>query len=198
MGAETVRWFDAIVFCNRLSILDGRTPVYSIGDSTNPADWGAVPTSSDATWNAVTVNWDANGYRLPTEAEWEYACRAGTTTAFHCGTATPDATAGYADIVGALGWFSGNSESKTHQVGLKTPNAFGLYDMHGNVWEWVWDWYAGSYAGGDDPTGPEAGAGRVGRGGSWGDTAGHLRSARRGSYGPSYRDNFLGFRLVCL
>jgi formylglycine-generating enzyme required for sulfatase activity len=200
---ETVRWFDAIVFCNRLSILEGRTPVYSINGNTNPANWGEVPDSRThenfAAWNAVVMNINANGYRLPTEAEWEYACRAGTTTAFNCGTATPDSIDGYATIVDALGWFAGNSGNKTHQVGLKLPNAFGLYDMHGNVWEWCWDWFSASAytsAARTNPTGPEAGSFRVLRGGSWSSAAEFLRSALRNFYNPSNRFYSLGFRVV--
>jgi formylglycine-generating enzyme required for sulfatase activity len=191
---EMVSWYDAIVFCNKLSVMEGLDPVYSISDSTNPDDWGAVPTNNNATWNAVVMVPNANGYRLPTEAEWEYACRAGTTTAFN------DGNDDYTDAteVGKMAWYSGNAGSKTHQVGLKTPNAWGLYDMHGNVWEWCWDWY-GTYASGaqTDPTGAVTGAARVIRGGYWSFIAQNLRSAiRDGSY-PYFRDyHNIGFRLV--
>jgi formylglycine-generating enzyme required for sulfatase activity len=188
---EQVSWYDALVFCNRLSILEGRTPVYSINGSTNPANWGTVPASSNSTWNAVTVNWNANGYRLPTEAEWEYACRAGTTTAWYTGN-----TEGAA--LQAAAWYSVNSNSRTRQVGLKLPNAYGLYDMHGNVWEWVWNWF-GRYADGvwTDPLGPpSSGTNRVLRGGSWFIVARFLRSANRSITNPSFRDGSLGFRVV--
>ena len=123
-------------------------------------------------------------YRLPTEAEWEYACRAGT-------------TGDYAGDLDAMGWYSDNSGGETHPVGRKAPNAFGLYDMHGNVWEWVADWY-GDYPSGAvmDPKGPESGSNRVVRGGSWYGTAGIARSAHRILSPPGRRDDGLGFRLV--
>jgi formylglycine-generating enzyme required for sulfatase activity len=188
---ERVSWYDTLVFCNRLSILEGLTPVYSINGSTNPANWDIVPTTNNnAAWNAVTADWAANGYRLPTEAEWEYACRAGTATAWYTGN-TADAA------LQAAAWSSANSGVMTRQVGLKTPNAWGLYDMHGNVQEWCWNWWE-SYTEGakTDPRGPETGTVRVFRGGSWGNTAGLLRSAQRDDGTPSLRISALGFRVV--
>jgi formylglycine-generating enzyme required for sulfatase activity len=188
LPVESVSWYDAIVFCNRLSVKEGLSPAYSINGSANPDDWGTVPTdSNDAAWDAVTIVAGSNGYRLPTEAQWEYACRAGTTTAFNTGNIISDNT----------GWYSANSGSKTHQVGLKPANAWGLHDMHGNVWEWCWDWY-GAYPNSaqTDPVGASSGSDRVWRGGSWYDVAGHLRSASRDYYIPYYRNNDLGFRLV--
>jgi formylglycine-generating enzyme required for sulfatase activity len=184
---ELVSWYDALVFCNKLSIQEGLSPAYSISGKTNPADWGAVPTSNNATWNAVIVVSGSKGYRLPTEAQWEYACRAGTTTAYNTGAAISDST----------GWYDANSGNKTHQVGLKPPNAFGLYDMHGNVFEWCWDRIA-AYSGGaqTDPSGPGSGAYRALRGGSFGDTAEDVRSAYRGPYEPNSRYHILGFRIL--
>lgn len=127
-------------------------------------------------------------YRLPTEAEWEYACRAGTTGDF----------AGNLD---AMAWYISNSEEKTHTVGQKSPNAWGLYDMHGNVWEWCQDWFYLAYYSKSpeiDPIpAPSNGSNtRVYRGGSWDYTVGNLRSANRNGNTPSYRKNNLGFRLV--
>jgi len=123
-------------------------------------------------------------YTLPTEAQWEYACRAGT-------------TGDYAGSLDAMGWYSSNSGSKTRPVGQKEANAWGLSDMHGNVWEWCSDWY-GDYPGASvtDPTGPASGANPVGRGGSWFSTAAICRSARRSRLSPGYRLNNLGFRLA--
>jgi len=191
---EQVSWYDAIVFCNKLSMMEGFTPVYKMpgyGNSTNPADWGTVPTSSNGTWNAVIADWDANGYRLPTEAEWEYACRAGTTTAYNTGDTLNTNT----------GWYGENASARTHEVGKKPANAWGLHDMHGNVSEWCWDWYYGYYSSLQvDPVGPVAGISpsRVIRGGAWihGWWREYLRSAFRYFYNPNYRDNLIGFRLV--
>jgi formylglycine-generating enzyme required for sulfatase activity len=183
---ENVRWYDALVFCNKLSMREGLIPAYRISGSTDPAAWGGVPTSSDATWNAVTIVADSTGYRLPTEAQWEYACRAGTTTAYNTGNTISDNT----------GWCSSNSGGKSHTVGEKPANAWGLYDMHGNVWEWCWDWF-GSYSSGaqTDPGGAVSGSSRVLRGGSWIDYGQNLRSAYRDYY-PNFRDSSIGFRLA--
>jgi len=125
---------------------------------------------------------------LPTEAQWEYACRAGSDKAYCFGDSESQ--------LGDYAWFYKNSGSKTHPVGEKKPNAWGLYDLHGNVWEWCEDW-SGDYPTGSvsDPVGPTTGGYRVIRGGGWGDTAGDCRSARRRRYGPGGRDYDLGFRL---
>ncbi|MCL2765774.1 MAG: formylglycine-generating enzyme family protein, partial [Treponema sp.] len=200
---EQVSWYHAIAFCNRLSLIEGLTPVYSIaGMSNNDADaWlhSAVPTSSNAAWNAVEADWDADGYRLPTEAQWEYACRAGTTTAFNWGTnqITSDQANFYASDSLYNGSPAGVYRSRTTEVGRFAPNAWGLYDMHGNVWEWCWDWF-GTYPTGTvtDPTGAVSGSGRVLRGGGWNYDGQSLRSAQRvdGSPWDGYYD--YGFRLV--
>jgi formylglycine-generating enzyme required for sulfatase activity len=130
-----------------------------------------------------------NTYRLPTEAEWEYACRAGSTTRFCCG----DEEAELQDYA----WYDENSEKKTHPVGQKQPNAWGLYDMHGNVWEWCQDWYR-KYSVGPvtNPRGPDTGERRVLRGGSWNGIARNLRSAGRNDGNPGYRNSFIGFRVA--
>ena len=141
-------------------------------------------------WTTIQSYLSATGMRLPTEAEWEYACRAGTQTPFYNGS-TDDNT------VGALAWYSPNSGSQTHAVGGKAANAFGLHDMLGNVWEWVNDWY-GSYSGNaqTDPTGPVSASGRVVRGGSWGTGAYYVRSSPRGSATPGYSNGDFGFRVA--
>ena len=130
-------------------------------------------------------------YRLPTEAEWEYAARAGSQSKYCFG-----------DDAGRLGdyaWYDSNSGNKTHAVGQKKPNGWGLYDMHGNVWEWVQDWYGENYyssSSSTDPSGPSSGSYRVYRGGSWDSPTGNCRSAFRGRYDPGYRYYDLGFRLA--
>ena len=128
--------------------------------------------------------------RLPTEAEWEYACRAGSKTRYCFGNDE--------ESLGDYAWMKGNSGNKTHPVGQKKPNAFGLYDMHGNVREWCRDWYADSYAGAEkvDPQGPSLGKDRVFRSGSWGSPAGNVRSAFRLAYSPARRYDRSGFRVV--
>ena len=125
-------------------------------------------------------------WRLPTEAQWEYACRAGSSGAF-AGTGRLD----------DMGWYDGNSGSRTHPVARKKANAWGLYDMHGNVWEWCADWY-GPYPSGTvtDPAGPSSGSYPVYRGGSWFSHARRCRSALRSSRDPGRRGNFLGFRVA--
>ncbi|MBU1569154.1 MAG: formylglycine-generating enzyme family protein, partial [Proteobacteria bacterium] len=136
-----------------------------------------------------------NNYRLPTEAEWEYAARAGSEAAFSGGGITKTDCA-HDPVLNALGWYCGNADKKTHPVAQKNSNSWGLYDMHGNVWEWVQDW-KGDYQSGyvTDPTGPSSGSYRVDRGGSWIDDARYCRSADRNEFTPADRDSYLGFRL---
>ncbi|MCL2043204.1 MAG: formylglycine-generating enzyme family protein [Treponema sp.] len=129
---------------------------------------------------------------MPSEAQWEYAARAGTTTAFNNGTEDWEETA-----LEGIGWFSFNSGSMTHEVGKKAANTWGLHDMHGNVFEWCWDWF-GTYPSNaqTDPLGASSGSIRVGRGGGWGNSAQVARSAYRGLVNPFDRYNGLGFRLL--
>jgi len=181
LPVERVSWYGAVEFCNELSRQEGLDPCYS-GSGTS-----------------IVCDFTANGYRLPTEAEWEYACRAGTETDFYTGNMTHSDHSPLDPALDRAGWYSGNSGSRTHPVGEKEANAFGLYDMHGNVFEWCWDWFGSGYyatSPAEDPRGPASGLFRVLRGGSWYFNARGCRSAFRLSDGPDFRNGRYGFRLV--
>jgi len=169
---ERVSWDNATNYCYLLNLREGR---------------------SGSSWQ----------YRLPTESEWEYACRAGTSTPFHYG---PNLLSGMANFYGSHEYIGGMGTSinprgtylgRTTAVGSYAPNGFGLYDMHGNVWEWCLDW-SGPYPTGSpaNPRGPASGSGRVMRGGDWYRDAGRCRSAQRQNTAPEDWDNGLGFRPV--
>jgi formylglycine-generating enzyme required for sulfatase activity len=231
---EYVSWHDAIVFCNLLSMDERLSPAYTMyrkdapnadgyyaedwvdipeNWSTDPEDWGYIPYDPEddniTRWNCVRMVEGSNGYRLPTEAQWEYACRAGTPTPFNTGN---NITSGLADDGGQANYWgtypynnggqydsSGTVLYQTIPSGMYEPNAWGLYDMHGNVWEWCWDWY-GSYNRGvatdTDPKGPDAGTYRILRGGSYYDDGGYLRSAYRNADFPVAYEDTIGFRVV--
>ena len=164
---ERVSWLDAVGYANALSLADGYSECY---DSSGSVQGGGSI-------------YACTGYRLPTEAEWEYAARAGSTGAQY---GMPD----------QIAWYPDNSELATHRVGERQANAWGLHDMLGNVGEWTHDWYD-SYGGPvTDPSGPASGATRGFRGGSWNHDASHLRSAYRGYGDPSGQDFYIGFRLA--
>jgi sulfatase modifying factor 1 len=173
---EQVRWSDAVRFCNKRSVLEGLKPCYDL-----------------KTW---TCDFSADGYRLPTEAEWEYACRAGTSSPYFFGD-DPSKLREYA-------WFDKNSGGRPHPVGQKQTNAWGLYDMCGNLWEWCNDFYKVDYyrqSPAADPKGPEAGKAKVVRGGAWRFSAERCRSGYRYNENPGYADvcfgyDIYGFRCV--
>jgi len=179
LPVDMVTWYEAVQYCNALSRKEKLKPAYTINN------------------DAVTWDISANGYRLPTEAEWEYACRAGTTAAFYTGNNITTSQANYDG-----NWPYGNNprgeyRRKYIEVGSLPANPWALHDMQGNVWEWCWDWFA-NYGEGDqeNPTGPQSGSSRVQRGGSWGSTAMELRSAFRRSYYPNERVISAGFRVA--
>jgi formylglycine-generating enzyme required for sulfatase activity len=197
LPVENVNWYDAIVFCNKLSMIEGLTPAYSINGSADPAAWGFVPRRWDEPWTAVQIVTGSNGYRLPTEAQWEYACRAGTTTPFSTGDNITTDQANYNGNHPYNGNPAGLYRERTTEVGIFAPNAWELYDMHGNVWEWCWNWYDEySIEAQNDPVGASSGSNRVHRGGSSYNDAQYLRSAYRGGEYPSYQGNGVGFRFV--
>jgi len=179
LPVEKASWFEAVIFCNKLSTLVGLDSCYI---TTEEEDYfGQKHRKCD---------FSKNGFRLPAEAEWEYACRAGTTTNYYTGDNESD--------LDLAGWYRKNCDHRTHPVAQKKPNAWGLYDMHGNVWEWCNDWYYQNYnnSSSNNPTGPESGHDHVLRGGSWPDNAGYCRSANRCMIRPSYKNFGIGFRVV--
>ncbi|MBT6493014.1 MAG: SUMF1/EgtB/PvdO family nonheme iron enzyme, partial [Planctomycetaceae bacterium] len=172
---ETVSWYDAVAFCNKLSLREGLNPCYSV------------------TGSAVTLLPTGNGYRLPTEAEWEFTCRAGTETRWWCGDEESS--------LQRVAWHEGNRTQRAHRtypVGEKIANGFGLFDIHGNVWEWCWDRFHPSYYENspmENPAGPLQVSKRVLRGGGF-CVSGGSHSAYRNSNPPNLRDGCIGFRVV--
>ncbi len=200
--AYWVNWYDALVYCNKRSMAEGLTPCYSIGGSSNPASWPNIgndgagklcgPASEDSAWNNASCDFTANGYRLPTEAEWEWLARGGAPTA---------AAWGYnysgSDTVDDVAWTagSGSGSLKTHEVKQKAANSKGLYDMSGNVSEWCWDWY-GTVDASTPATGNTSGTNRVIRGGSYDAYKYFSVVSYRDDIPPHSRGYREGFRVV--
>jgi formylglycine-generating enzyme required for sulfatase activity len=165
---ERISWFSAIQYCNMRSLREGLNPCYNT--------------------DTLQCDFQADGYRLPTEAEWEYACRSGGATRWSCGD---DA----AQLV-KCAWMKDNANKTTHPVKEKSPNAWGLYDMHGNVAEWCNDFYSEDYSSqgeSSDPRGPQSGEERVLRGGSWLSSEEACRSAARAGQAPGFADTCFGY-----
>lgn len=190
-----VSWFNAIEYCNRLSILEGLTPAYSYGDyGTDPDNWPDGWDSGNTNHDHVYCDWNANGYMLPTEMQREYAARGGV-PAQQAGTF--DTTYAGSNNIDEVAWYDDNSGSTTHHVGTKLPNELGLYDMSGNTWEWAWDrgysYPSGSHT---DPTGPSNGTFRLFRGGSWNFNDYYCAVSFRFNGYPTVTSAHIGFRYV--
>ena len=171
LPVESITWYDAVEYCNKRSQQEGLTPCYS------------------GSGDYINCNWNANGYRLPTEAEWEFAARGGTQSKGY--------TYSGSNGIGSVAWYNDNSGSTTHSVGTKSPNELGIYDMSGNVWEWCWDWY-GNYASTsqNNPTGATSGSYRVLRGGSWLNSDYRCRVAYRLDNAPDSWNISFGLRVL--
>lgn len=195
--AYYVNWYDAIVYCNLRSKAENLNPVYKIGDETDPTKWPDIqgnatdkwcgPSGNNDVWNEITFDETANGYRLPTEAEWEYLARGGNLNSHY--------TYSGSDNIDIVAWYYGFSGDKTHEVKSRAANRLGLYDMSGNVWEWCYDW-KGDISRLTPATGPASGSYRVKRGGSFADTSDFCSVSYIGYSNPYDRDPSLGFRVV--
>ena len=180
-----VNWYAAIAYCNKLSLKENLTPCYSVSGVT---DWenlaySSIPTTSDDNWDALTYDKEADGYRLPTDAEWEQLARGGENYTY-AGSNTLDDVA----------WYN-SSNTGTREVKTKQANGYGLYDMSGNVWEWCYDWYD-TVSSSTADTGASSGSGRVRRGGSWCSGDGFCQVSLRDYGSPYGRSCYYGLRVV--
>jgi len=170
---EQVSWYDCIEFCNELTveIMGEEHCVYKVRGS------------------SVTADFSKKGFRLPTEAEWEYAAMGRRAQKY--------AGCNQEELLQAYAWYIDSSGGKTHEVGTKKINQYGLYDMSGNVWEWCWDWYSSAWKDGNNPAGPASGTYRIDRGGSWDSSAYYTLRVYREYRLPDNMSDKLGLRVVC-
>ena len=187
-----VSWYDVLVFCNRLSDAIGVDRVYSINGSTNPDDWGTVPISNNTTWNEVVCNWNAKGFRLPTEVEWMYAANGGKNQA--------NTTYSGSNDINSVAWYGNNSSNTTHDVKGKSSNILEIYDMTGNVYEWCWDVFdAFPTSNTVDYRGPSTiTSKRIKKGGAWSVGSDVSTIESREGRDVYTRGNFNGFRVVLI
>lgn len=206
VGARTpaylVEWGDAVLYCNARSRAENLDTVYAYSGIRGTPGNGCE-------LDGVTADLSKGGYRLPTEAEWEYACRAGGSFDFYWGKNGPGYPVTAADsaevdrhaVWAGNSWYLGSDDARfgMQAAASRAPNAFGLYDMTGNAWEWCHDWYDAAYYAASpatDPEGPATGGWHTLRGGSWGNEPAHLRATNREFSTPDYIFNFIGFRTV--
>ena len=190
LPVEKVSWFNAIEYCNRRSMQEHLTPCYSYSTyGTNPNNWPSGWNETDSTHTNVHCDWDANGYRLPTEMEWMFAAKGGNQSKGYIYSGS--------NTLNIVAWYSDNSDHKTHTVGIKVANELGIYDLSGNVSEWTWDIY-GDYPSEDqtNPYGADNGSTRVSRGGSWNNDADFCTVSDRGDDEATHTEFDIGFRVL--